>query len=106
MDISKSFDTTFNAIKAAPAQTAKNANSPDPAGVEKAAKEFEAVFVSQMLNHMFSSVEVDKTFGGGKGEEMFKSMMVNEYGKAMADSGTLGIADHVKQAMIQMQETK
>ncbi|MGM0422278.1 MAG: rod-binding protein [Pseudomonadota bacterium] len=78
----------------------------DPQKMEKtreAAEEFEATFLSQMLAHMFSGIEVDPTFGGGKGEEMFRSMMVEEYGKSFVDKGGVGIADQVQAKLIEMQ---
>lgn len=81
-------------------------------GVQKAteaeiaakAEEFEAVFLSQMLNHMFEGIETNELFGGGQGEDAYKSMMVEEYGKIIAKTGGIGIADHVKAEMIRMQE--
>jgi Rod binding domain-containing protein len=78
----------------------------DPQQMERtreAAEEFEAVFLSQMMAHMFSGIEVDPTFGGGKGEEMFRSMMVEEYGKNFVDKGGIGIADQVQAKLIEMQ---
>ena len=71
--------------------------------IEDAAKDFEAVFLSEMMKPMFESVEVDKIFGGGKGEEVFRSFMVQEYGKIMAASGQIGLASPVKDALIKMQ---
>lgn len=71
--------------------------------INKAAQDFEAMFVSEMLGHMFSGVEVDPEFGGGHGEEMFRSMLVQEYGKEIAKGPGIGIASKVKEAMIAMQ---
>ena len=70
----------------------------------KAATEFEAQFVSQMLTQMWQGIETDGYFGGGNGEEMFRGLMINEYGKQIAQSGQLGIADNVRNAMLKMQE--
>jgi flagellar protein FlgJ len=70
----------------------------------KAAGEFESQFMSQMLTHMWENVETDDYFGGGHGDEMFRSMLVSEYGKMITRSGGLGIADQVQHAMLQMQE--
>jgi len=72
--------------------------------LDKVAKEFESVFISQMLGQMWQGVEVDKTFGGGHAEEMFRGLLVEEYGKEMAKAGGLGLADHVKRQLLQMQE--
>lgn len=72
--------------------------------VGKAAQEFEAVFLSQMLGQMWQGVEADETFGGGEAENTWRGLMVEEYGKQIAKAGGLGLADEVKAAMIRMQE--
>lgn len=74
------------------------------AKMQKSAKEFEAMFISQMLKPMFESIGTDGPTGGGEGEKMFRSMMVDEYGKMMASRGGLGIADAVMRTMIDAQE--
>lgn len=74
------------------------------AQVKEKAQEFEAMFLSEMMGHMFSGLEVDETFGGGKGEEIFRSLMINEYSNNIAKSPKgIGLADHVQKAMIEMQ---
>jgi Rod binding domain-containing protein len=45
-------------------------------------------------------------FGGGKGEEMYRSLLVEEYGKTIAKAGGVGIADQVKAEMLKLQEVK
>jgi Rod binding domain-containing protein len=81
-----------------------------PAQIEKtrkSAQDFEAMAVSQMLQPMFDTVKTAKgLFGGGKGEEMWKPMLVSEMGKMMAKSGGIGIADSVFKEMLRMQETR
>lgn len=77
--------------------------SKEDAKVDLAAKEFEAMFVAQMLQPMFEGLSTDGLFGGGKGEEIFRGFMIEEYGKMMAETGQLGIADNIKAEMIRMQ---
>lgn len=89
-------EKSISALRAA--GQAKNAGA-----VDAAARDFEAVFVSSMLQPMFEGIKPDETFGGGKGEEMFQSLMLSEYGKLIAQTGQLGIADQVKAEMIRMQ---
>ncbi len=72
--------------------------------VRESAQDFEAFFLSQMFNHMFAEVKTNETFGGGAGEDAWKSMLVDEYAKATAAKGGIGIADNVMQAMLQAQE--
>jgi peptidoglycan hydrolase FlgJ len=76
----------------------------DPKQARETAKEFEAVFLSQMLKPIFESVKLEAPFGGGMGEEMWRSMQVDEYGKAIANAGGIGIADAVFREMIKQQE--
>ena len=88
----------LNAQKATPAK-------PDPSrGVDAAAKEFEGVFISEMLSHVFGDEKPDAVFDGGHGEEMFKSMLINEYGKKMAEGKGIGLSSQIKSMMIQMQQ--
>lgn len=72
--------------------------------VTETAQEFEAVFVAEMLKPMFAGTELESPFGGGKGEEIFQGMMLQEYGKIIAQTGGIGLADHVRDQMISMQE--
>jgi peptidoglycan hydrolase FlgJ len=78
-----------------PAQMAK---------IDKTAKDYEAGFVSAMLESMFAGIKTNKMFGGGSAEDMYRSLMNQEYGKAVAARGSLGIADTIKREMLRMQE--
>jgi peptidoglycan hydrolase FlgJ len=78
----------------------------DPKAVRHAAEEFEAVFISQMLAPMFETVNTDELFGGGPGADIYRSMMVEEYGKTIARAGGLGIADAVQRELLALQEPK
>ena len=79
---------------------------PNPKDIDKAAEDFEAVFLSQMLAQMWKGVEADETFGGGEAENTWRGMMIEEYGKQIAKSGGVGLAADVKAAMIQIQEQR
>jgi len=68
------------------------------------ADEFQTMFLSQMLAPMFDTIEVDDTFGGGHGEEMFRSLLTNEYAKEISSSGNIGIADQVYRELLRAQE--
>ncbi|HYG88851.1 MAG TPA: rod-binding protein [Azospirillum sp.] len=74
------------------------------AKLRKAADEFEAQFFGQMLAPMFETIETDPTFGGGHGEEMFRSLLVNEYGKQVSQRGGFGISDAVYRELLRAQE--
>jgi flagellar protein FlgJ len=74
------------------------------AAIKKAATEFEAMFMGSMLESMSAGMKTDKMFGGGQAEQMYRSLMNQEYGKAIASRNTLGIADAVEKEMLQIQE--
>lgn len=80
-------------------------NPKDMANLKKVGQDFEAQFLSQMIGHMFSGVKSDGLFGGGQAEEMFKSLLTDEYGKSIAKSGGIGVADQVvRSVLLQFQE--
>jgi Rod binding domain-containing protein len=74
------------------------------ARADKAAQDFEAVYISEMLKPMIETVEVDENFGGGKGEEVFRGLLVQELGKSIAKQGGLGLAEHVRSELLKLQE--
>jgi Rod binding domain-containing protein len=75
------------------------------ANVDAAAKDFEAMFATQLLQPIFETVPVNGTFGGGHGEEAMRSFLLQEYGKIIAKAGILGIAPQVKNEMLRAQES-
>ncbi len=72
--------------------------------INAVAKDFEAQFVSQMLENMFSTVDTKDSLGGSDAEETYKSLLINEYGKTITRTGGLGIADQIKRDMLKHQE--
>jgi Rod binding domain-containing protein len=70
----------------------------------QAAVDFEAVFISQMLETMFQGVRTDGPFGGGHAEGVFRSLMLKEYGQTVARAGGVGVADAVYREILRLQE--
>jgi Rod binding domain-containing protein len=87
----------------AAAGASKKAGSAD---IAKVARDFEAMFLSQMFQCMFEGVKADTTFGGGNAENMYRSMMIDEYGKQVAKRGGIGIADQVSRTLLAAQEKR
>jgi flagellar protein FlgJ len=80
---------------------------PDLAAVKKAAQDFEAMAIGQLLAPMFDTVDTAHgKFGGGAGEETWKPMLVAEFGKHIAAHGGFGLAAPIAAAMLRMQETQ
>jgi len=95
---------TMNALSSPPSTFALSSKLAASGSIDKAAQDFEAMFATQMLQPMFEGVAVDPTFGGGHGEEIMRSFMLQEYGKIIAKGGRFGIATQVKSEMLRAQE--
>lgn len=78
----------------------------DEAQAKKAGDEFEAFFVSTMLDSMFAGIKTDGPFGGGHGEKIFRSLLLQEYGKSIAGRGGFGISDMVQREILRLQEAQ
>ena len=55
---------------------------------------------------MFSGIQTDSLIGGGQGEEMFRSLMINEYAKGIEKQGGFGLAAQMKAELLKHQEAK
>jgi Rod binding domain-containing protein len=74
--------------------------------IKATAKKFESQFLSIMLQQMFEGVKTSAPFGGGPGEDMFKSFMTDAMGQQMTRAGGIGIADTVQREMLKLQGLK
>ncbi len=79
----------------------------DPAKLMKAAQDFEAMAIGQLLEPMFDTVDTAHgLFGGGAGEEAWKPMLVQEFAKQIEAHGGLGLAKPVYDAMVRKQQSQ
>jgi flagellar protein FlgJ len=76
------------------------------AAAKKSAQQFEGVFVSEFLGSMFDGISTDGPFGGGQGEAMFRSLMLDEYGKQIESRGGFGLANSITRSLLAHQEVK
>ena len=76
------------------------------ADTEKAAKEFEAIFIGQFLEQMWAGIDTPEPFGGGHSETVFRSLLNQEIAQKIADRGGLGIADQIMRELIDLQENR
>jgi Rod binding domain-containing protein len=79
-------------VKPAPAAD-KNA-----ALAAESAKDFEAMFLGQMVDEMLSTVNIG-AFGGGHAEDTWRSFLSNAIGQSIADQNATGIAKGIESAM-------
>jgi len=74
------------------------------ARMRETAEAFEASFLAQMLKPMFDGLKTDGPFGGGQGEETWRSFMIEAMAKQTVKAGGIGLADQVMAQMLKMQE--
>ncbi|MEN9932283.1 MAG: hypothetical protein RIS17_856 [Pseudomonadota bacterium] len=77
----------------------QRADHPTPAGT---ARDFEAVFLSQIAQIMMETVDAGP-FSGGHAETMMRSIMAEQIGREMARRGGIGIAPLVLDQIIDLQ---
>ena len=71
--------------------------------IHATAQKFEASFLTSVLQTMFQSVPTAAPFGGGPGEDMWKSFLAEAMAKNMARRGGVGIAPAVEREMLKLQ---
>jgi peptidoglycan hydrolase FlgJ len=76
------------------------------ARAKKASQDFEAVFLNQMFQHMFTGIDGEGPFGGGVGVSVWRSFLTEQYAKSFAKSGGIGLADHVYRSLMAHQEAR
>ena len=104
---------TPGALPVDPSLSLAAANTPQAPGksanaaqAKQTAQDFEAQFLSQMIEQMFTGVSTNGLFDGGNGEQMFRSMLFDQFGKVLAKAGGVGIADQVQREILKIQEVK
>ena len=73
------------------------------AAIKKSAEGFEASFLTSALGSMFEGVTVSEPFGGGEGEQQFRSFLNEAMAKQMVKNGGIGVAASVQREMLKMQ---
>jgi peptidoglycan hydrolase FlgJ len=73
------------------------------AAIKRSAQDFEASFLTSALGSMFAGVNVSEPFGGGAGEQAFKSFLNEAMAKQIVRKGGIGIAASVQREMLKMQ---
>ena len=92
-----------NSITASAENTVKPAMM-STSQIDAAAKDFESMFVGQMVESMFGDSVGTEAFGDAESADVYKSMMTDAYGKAIVNDGGIGIADYVRKELLKLQE--
>ena len=77
----------------------------DAAKLWQAARNFEAMAIGELLRPMFDTVDsAHSAFGGGAAEATWRPMLIDAIGRQMAQTGGIGLAVPVFNAMLRAQE--
>lgn len=96
--------TALQSARLSTAQSQAKAATGNAQTARKAAEEFESVFLTTMLEGMFTGLDAEPPFGGGSTEKTYRSLLVQEYAKQISGNGGLGIADQITRDLIALQE--
>ena len=90
-----------------PAQVTTSLAPAEVQKITKAARDFEAMALGQLLAPMFETVDGSKgPFGGGDGEAAWRPMLTQELARHMANHGGIGLARPVLLQMLRLQEQR
>jgi Rod binding domain-containing protein len=70
------------------------------------AQDFEAVFLNSMFSQMTNEVKGEGPFGDTTGTGVWRSMLTDQYSRAFARSGGVGIANEVYRSLIIQQANR
>ena len=76
-----------------PVRTPKAPAKADDAALKEACREFEAIFIEQMLKSMRKTVNKSGLMDGGMAEGIFEDMLYENYAQKMSKSADLGLSD-------------
>ena len=96
--------TALDRLGALRREAAPAIETKDQAKLKASAQDFEAFFVTHAFEDMFADMSSDPLFGGGEGEDIFHSLLLQEYGKQVAKAGGIGVSDMVQKQLLQLQE--
>ena len=68
--------------------------------IRRAAEEFEAMFLGEMLR-MAGVGKMPAYFGGGAGEAAFSDFLTREYANEIARTRSIGVADRIYQHLLE-----
>ena len=98
------FDAAAIALNRKPNTSLNGTKAMSKEEARAAAQDFEAFFLSKMAETMFEGISTDGMFGGGHAEKVYRSLLVNEYGKAMAKNGSVGVARNLTHLLTDMEQ--
>lgn len=76
------------------------------AKAKAASQDFEAVFLNNMFQQMFTGIDGEGPFGGNGATGVWRSFLTDQYARSFAKAGGIGIADQVYNTLLAHQEAR
>lgn len=92
---------TNNLRQVKPSNQGEEPDAKTRASARKVAQEFEAMFTGMIIKSMRSTAGPDKLTGGGRGEEIFSSLLDQEYAMAIARQGGMGLGQTIEKQLLE-----
>ncbi len=86
--------------EAATGKTARRPSDKDAVAARRVAKDFESLFVGMMIKSMRETVGKDKLINGGHGEEVYRSLLDQEYARSLTEHGGVGLTAIVERQLV------
>jgi flagellar protein FlgJ len=88
----------------APARLRPNTAAGDKTRAQ--AQDFESMFISSMMQHMFTGIGKDGPLGNAPSVGPWRSLLTDQYAKSFVKAGGLGLANQVYKSMLARQAAK
>jgi len=98
VDLGASLSSVGNATSAQAAAALKVKGK-----AKEASQNFEAMFLGNMLQEMFTGIDGDGPFGGKGALKVWRSFMTDQFAKSFAKAGGVGLAPQVYKALLKEQ---
>jgi flagellar protein FlgJ len=73
---------------------------------KKVSQDFEGLFIGMMMKSMRETVGKDKLTGGGHGDDVYRSILDQEYVTAAVKRGGFGLAKQIEKDVIRQESRK
>jgi len=73
---------------------------------KKVAQDFEGLFVGMMMKTMRETIAKDKLTGGGHGEDVYRSLLDQQYTEAVVKRGGFGLAKMIEKDIIRQESRR
>ncbi len=83
--------------------TEQKVGARDVAEIKKISDEFESMFLNLVMKSMRDTVQKSGLVDGGNAEDIYKSLLDDEYTKMMAQQRSTGIADNIEEFLLRAQ---